>query len=69
MLRALMSLRIVAIYLRYFWPVVPAGVAVVGAAWLLWGLGLMWSLVVPVVIGCAVFLFFIGVQIAANNGA
>ncbi|WP_303902186.1 hypothetical protein [Thiohalomonas denitrificans] len=62
-------LGIVAIYLRYFWPVVPAGVAAVGAAWLLWGLGLMWSVMVPLVIGGAVFLFFIWVQIAANTSA
>ncbi|SCZ58116.1 hypothetical protein SAMN03097708_01608 [Thiohalomonas denitrificans] len=66
---SLMSLRIAVIYLRYFWPVVPAGVGAVGAAWLLRGLGLMWSVMVPVVIGGVVFLFFVRVQIAADTGA
>lgn len=50
-------LRIVLIYMRFFWPVVPALVIALGVAWLLWGMGLWLSIVLPLATGVLVFLF------------
>lgn len=63
-----MSLRTALTWLRFFWPVVPGIAAALGAGWLLWGLGFVWSVVVPVVAGLGVFVLFTWVQIAAGVG-
>lgn len=61
-----MDMRTHLIWLRYFWPVIPGIAAALGAGWLLWGLGFMWSVAVPAVTGVGVFLLFTWVQLAAG---
>lgn len=64
-----MTVRNALIWLRYFWPVIPGLLAALGLGWVFWGLGPMWSLVVPAVAGLGVFLLFTWVQIAAGVAA
>lgn len=61
-----MNLRTFNIWLRYFWPVVPGVVAALGAGWLFWGLGFMWSVVVPLAFGAGVSLFFSWVAMSSQ---
>lgn len=62
-----MTLRTYLIWLGYFWPLIPGFLAALGAGWLFWGLGLMWSVVVPLLFGAGVFFLFAWVQIATGG--
>lgn len=50
--------RILLIYLRHFWPLIPAFVVALGAGWLFWGMDPWISVMLPVAAGVAVFAFF-----------
>jgi hypothetical protein len=61
-----MTLRTFTIWLLHFWFVVPGVAAALGAGWLLWGMGFMWSVVVPLGVGAGVFLLFLLVDMAVG---
>jgi acyl-coenzyme A synthetase/AMP-(fatty) acid ligase len=62
----LMSLRLVLIYLRHFWPAVPAAGVAVALAWMLWGLGPWVVVLVPLAAGAMTFAML--ALISAANG-
>lgn len=53
-----MNLRNLPIYLRLYWPVVPAAAATFGLGWLFWGMSPWISLMLPAAAGVLVFFFF-----------
>jgi len=50
--------RTFLIYLRHFWPVIPAFGAALGAGWLFWGMAPWIAVMLPVAAGVVVFGFF-----------
>jgi hypothetical protein len=51
-------IRTFLIYLRYFWPVIPAFTVALGTGWLFWGMAPWIAVMLSAAAGLAVFGFF-----------